>query len=500
VSAEGRKPIDLSVYAAGAPTEEPDSSAETASDEPTSVPARRVEESRPLAVAPSPAPPAGRPGKPPPKHTYSWWFDRLRGGAITSADYAQWRRQVAEGPIHAWDGTPLAGLALRRARHELLGTYDDLPPIRAMGEYEDLPVPGGSPGGFLIPGLLKDGHQPFLGGNPKSGRSTLVCDLTATLVSPGYQFLQHFPPAEVDTSEGAPFWGGVVVVNAENPPKDYEEEMRERLAGLPARQHPEFTAAALEYVALIHLEDYGGPASFDLTDPAKYEQWSVLLSGQPGPPFFLIVDGYTAILTEAGKDPEDYNPLGTAQRRLTREMGTRRSLAVGHNILSGGHPVGGTLSKAWSDGLWTLSKAGDAHDAPRWFATEGRMTARGVSRLTVSRDPDGRLRATRSRSRGRAEEVADRPAGDASPADLTEVPATATTGPSVKEMTKEYVGRANAAGYGPSARDLRQNVAARNPEVDQARDELVAAGELVVRPRVGRGGGLALWLVDPVGE
>jgi len=64
----------------------------------------------------------------------------------------------------------------------------------------------------------------------------------------------------------------------------------------------------------------------------------------------------------------------------------------------------------------------------------------------------------------------------------------------IKAAILEYVGRCNAAGHGPSVREVRENVSGRNPVKDRALADLVVTGHLVVKDRVGRGGGNSYWL------
>ncbi|HEU5025240.1 MAG TPA: AAA family ATPase [Spirillospora sp.] len=283
---------------------------------------------------------------------------------------------IREGALTRDDGTPITGRPAQRVRDRLLGTYDHLP------RWGDRDRRDEAPRRMLIPGLWPWGHIPVLGGNAKAGKTTIVADLAKALVLPGYRFLGHFDPVEGleypnpdrDDEDDVPppdrnRGRGVVLINAETPRDDMEAAVG------TDRGWGSFTPDALR---VAHLEDMGGASWFDVTDPEKYDRWAHELTAceecdgsDELPPFAVIVDGVTAIL---GGDMNRYGEWYAAFRRLLREIDVPNGLAVFHNTMSGGHPMGGVGSQTGADGLWRYS-SGDSDDpaSSRWFSVNPRL-------------------------------------------------------------------------------------------------------------------------------
>ncbi|SNS11474.1 AAA domain-containing protein [Actinomadura meyerae] len=283
---------------------------------------------------------------------------------------------IRQGQLTQDDGTPITGRPAQRVRDRLLGTYDHLPQWGDRDRRDD------APRRMLISGLWPWGHIPVLGGNAKAGKTTLVADLAKALVLPGYRFLGHFDPVteleywnwedDDDAEEPPPDRNrgrGVVLINAETPRDDMEAAVG------PDRGWGSFTPDALR---IAHLEDMGGASWFDVTDPEKYDRWAHELTAceecdgsDELPPFAVIVDGVTAIL---GGDMNRYGEWYAAFRRLLREIDVPNGLAVFHNTMSGGHPMGGVGSQTGADGLWRYS-SGDSDDpaSSRWFSVNPRL-------------------------------------------------------------------------------------------------------------------------------
>lgn len=295
----------------------------------------------------------------------------------------QMERIVREGVICDDDGEPFDAHTTKLLRTRLAAT--PRPESLPLGYSRS----SRQPVRWLIPGLWRWGTYPMLGGNPKAGKSTILCDLSAALTVPGRRFLDHFEPADVLTGEtrygDEPLPLYVRVLNAENPPDAFEEELR--AAGCSDRN---------EFFEITHLEQMGSPDSFDVTDPENYEAWVHYLTeceDCDGTDFYtptvLLVDGLTAIL---GGDTDRYGEWYPAFRRLMREVGIPNALVTAHATLAGGHLMGGAEAQAGPDGLWAYSSSdGDNPGSQRSFSVVPRMGGTAVPPTRVHRGEDGRL-------------------------------------------------------------------------------------------------------------
>lgn len=319
---------------------------------------------------------------------------------------------VREGDLYTDDGTPITGVTAQRLRHRLLGTYRHLPSRRerrSAGQRR-----------MLIPGLWPWGTIPMLGGNPKAGKTTLVADLVTALVVPGYRFLDHFDPVEdmrfpeseafLDRLEFqvGPGFGendpdpdhdrarGVVLINAETPPEDFEAALGLDREVLDVDDGEPLLLG--EVLKVEHLEDLGGARLFDVTDPEVFDMWVYRLAecfecdgSDDWTPYVVIVDGVTAILHGAGKGVEAYGEWYAAFRSLMRAIDVPNALAVAHNTMSGGHLMGGVEAQAGADGLWTYSS--DNSDDPtstRRFSVRPRLGGVEIPPTRVVLNEQGR--------------------------------------------------------------------------------------------------------------
>lgn len=102
----------------------------------------------------------------------------------------------------------------------------------------------------------------------------------------------------------------------------------------------------------------GGPSSFDLTDPEKFEQRTRVLTqcdvcegNDNVGPFAVIVDNLTAVLRALGSNVQEHVSEHFEQfRALLKEIDTEHGLAVTHGTKQEGTALGGTISAAASDG------------------------------------------------------------------------------------------------------------------------------------------------------
>ncbi len=387
-----------------------------------------------------------------------------------------------KGVITDRRGRRLDGAALDRMRHRLLGTYDHLPQSRVFADRLGV---GSTPDRrWLITGLLPWGTYPMLGGNPKAGKTTLVVDLVPSLIVPGRKFLDYFEVPEVPEED---FGAGLWLINAETPAEDLDGALRRELGHLI-----DGTWYPSEFVHVEHLqEDLGGPRMFDLTDPTVYDMWfhrltecSVCDGSDFAPPFMLILDGLTAVLDGS---TARYGEWYSKFRQLMHAVDIPNALAVGHNVMSGEHLMGGVESMAGPDGLMTYSSVNpDDPVSKRRFSVRPRLGGVAIPPTEVTISDDGRLRWN-PKGKGRSptvpsDQLAPQPSAPLEPARTT------------RDLVVEYVRGCNALGHGPSLTEVRANVPGRNPEVDQAVNDLVREGVLEVRARKQRGGGHAYWL------
>lgn len=328
----------------------------------------------------------------------------IHDGKAHQFDYFEWvstwrehperrdsmERIAREGMLTDDDDAPITGAAEKRLRARLLRTYADI--ASNFGGS----IGNGEPRRFLVPGLWPWGTIPALGGNWKAGKSTIVTDLTRTLLIPDYRFLGHFGPADLATEERE---RGIVVVNAETPAIDFENGIFDSMTDDEwERLNSVVGGDVWAFLKVEHLEELGGANLMDLTDPDIYDLWVSRLAqcmecdgSDDTTPSLVIVDGVTAILQAAGKDTEEFGHWYAAFRRLLRECDIPNGLATGHNTMNGGHLMGGTSASAHPDGLWTYSSDSvDEPNAPRRFSVRPRMGGAVVPKTRVVLNEEGR--------------------------------------------------------------------------------------------------------------
>lgn len=302
---------------------------------------------------------------------------------------------VLHGVITDDRGLPLPEPQQGWMKDRLTGVHEGQP--RAMDQLLSSRRRRTGPRRMLIPGLWPWGHKPSLSGNHKAGKSDLVTrELVPALVVPGFRFLDHFDPAQIDPAELS---RGIWVINAETPSEDYDASM-EWLRNVPVVVEDggeKVTVNAADLVTVWHLEDHGGASAFDVTNPAKYDQWAGRLAECDvcdgtdfWTPFVVIVDGLTKIL---GGTTDRYAEWDAKFSELMNAYGVPNALWVGHSTMAGGHGMGGVEALGGPDGLWVYSSDNpDRTDSTRRFWTLPRMGGVVVPPQPVRKDPDERLR------------------------------------------------------------------------------------------------------------
>ena len=391
-------------------------------------------------------------------HTLDEWYDLWDASSDHQREkMAEWASQAQ---VSLDDGARLTGAALFRMRQRLISRH--VPGVLPLGSPLAKPKP---PQRSLIRGLWQWGTIPTLGGPPKVGKTTLLVNLAATLVVPGFRFLDHFDPVELTEDERA---SGVWLINAETPPVALEDELKALI--------PEKYRSTLH---VWHLETEGGAGTFDLTEPDLYDEWLLRLTNcedcdgsDDWGPMAVLADGMTAFLAASGKSTAAYGLWYAQFRRLMREVGTPNAIASGHNVMRGGHLMGGVEASAPGDGLWSydLGKGGT-----RKFSVRPRLGGSAVPKMDVTMR-EGRLVAKVKPNQSKAAEVK---------------PPSAP----MRDRALAYVTERNAEGVGPSQREVRAAVEGDNKAVDKALADLTSDGVLETKPREGRGGGLAYWAV-----
>jgi hypothetical protein len=304
------------------------------------------------------------------------WDENIADGYWTAVEIELATRRLNDGRFLSPDGSVMPEANARRLRHRILGTYG----FHALSR-DRVQVP---PGRWLIPGLWRWGHIPMLAGNPKAGKTSLLIEMTAALLIPGYRFLGTFEPAELTDDERE---RGVWLFNAETPAGDFNEGLE--AVGLSLDD---------ERLHVVHLEFEGGEASaLDLTDPEHYARWEFDLiqcwecQGEDDQaPIAVLVDGLTAILSN---DMTRYGTWYHEFRSLMRSLDVPNAIASGHATQAGGHLMGGVEAQAQADGLWTYSSmSADDTTSKRYFSVRPRLGGAAVPRTQIVME-DGRLLA-----------------------------------------------------------------------------------------------------------
>lgn len=360
---------------------------------------------------------------------------------------------AGEGEFVWPESHPLAGRALHRVlanqmRVQLTRGAKPLPKT----EFQGLTEEDAEERLWAIPLLWPEGTHCTLGGPDKAGKSTFVASLVAALVVPDCPFLRKFEPVE-DT--GRTVW----VINCETPKVDFENGLDR--AGVAARDD-------LSVLYVDHLRDMGGPARFDLTQPAIFDEWKDRMlacfecDGTDFlTPHFVIVDGLTAIAHAVGKSPElYYGQWFVAFRQLMDFLGIPNSLVVAHTGKDGKHLLGGVESSANQDGLWIL-------DAAHRFSVQSRMGGENIPPTKIELDAAGQPRAV-SRSIG-----------------IPTDPAAQQTEPSLVERVLSLLESVHPREL--RIGEIRSALGGDAAAVDRAVRDIVADGRLIRTGKEGRG-------------
>lgn len=381
-----------------------------------------------------------------------------------------------EGDIIGSDGEPMPRGNANRLRTRLRN------PEARFSALERLKLaPRASDGErrFVIPGLQPWGTFPLLTGQPKAGKTTLVADYVAALMDSNRSFVDRFPAATLTLEERN---RGIVVINAETPPEDFEDELLRQVG-----------SELMGYVAVIHLELLpGGAASYDVTELENFERSSddlvdcTLCDGEDDwTPVCVIVDGLTAILAAAGKGTDSYGRWIARFRAQMRELNIPNGLIVAHSTLAGTHSMGGTSAIASSDGNWNYRMSDPDNAASiRRFSTVPRIGGVAVPPTRV-RLVDGRLRA--DKATGEPESASGEDASSSiSGSDVIEL--------RVLAFVREH--HLKTGGW-PTKSQFR-SVIGTPARVEDARAALVEKGSLLERKLQRRGGGIEYALPEEV--
>ena len=331
-------------------------------------------------------------------------------------------------------------------------------------------------GRWVIPGVWPWGHMPQLTGQPKAGKTSVVVNLVASLLVPGRRFLDYFEPSGLTQDDRH---RGITLINAETPADALVAELM-----TATEEDPE----ARRWLDPVHLEQEGGAAVFDLTDPGLFDQWAHTLTScwdcdrsDDWTPSVVIVDNLTAILAAAGKGVEQYSVLYAKIRSLMTELRVPNLLVVGHSTLAGSHSMGGTEALAGPDGLWNLAM--DNVDDPRSarrFSVIPRMGGAVVPPLRVVRTGSGHL------------VVPSDADSDGSRAESASVEADQHSEAAVEERVRAKLRDAGVAGLRKTEVTGRGRFA---QPVREALARMVASGEVIEHPE---GQGFRYWLAEAV--
>lgn len=214
---------------------------------------------------------------------------------------------------------------------------------------------------FAVDSLLGDGHNAALTAQFKTGKTTLMGNLTQTFAD-GTPFLGQFPVRQLA--------GRVGIWNYEMEEDDFLDYLR----GLGIA-HP-------ERIATRHLKGYSYPLRSPLAveDAVKWltvndievwiaEPWSGVISGSASENSNDEIGSVTAIIDQ-----------------IKRESGVRNFITAVHTgraeqSVGNEHARGATKLDDWVDARWVYTRDGEA----RYLRVEGRMV--GLSETAVDFDP-----------------------------------------------------------------------------------------------------------------
>ena len=218
---------------------------------------------------------------------------------------------------------------------------------------------------WLLEDLWPLGGRVMLTAPAKGGKTTMMGNLVRTLAD-GAPFLDRFAPVNLSETGGR-----VVLLDTEMT----EGHLARWLRAVQVR-HP-------ERVRVVSLR--GRVQTLDPTEPANRAQWARILAGAQT----VILDPVGPVLAALGLEENSSTDVGgffTGWDALMAEAGVQNSLIVHHHGHGGERARGSSKFADSCDALWTLTRKGDADDAPRYFRAMGRDVSvpEGVLEFTPS--------------------------------------------------------------------------------------------------------------------
>ncbi len=297
------------------------------------------------------------------------WEDRRWLSRAGESERARWLDAFERGDLYV-EGVRLGENQARRQRSAITGKFRDPPPVW------DATIEG--PTRALIPGLQTyDSFPAFIA--PKWwGKTSLITQLGAALVIPGFRFLGVFGPVQVSRDDEE---RDVVLINPETRPAAFHEDLlaagllydnshSER--ALPYYYHPDSPRVLI----VEHLRKMsGGPTALDVTDPVKWEWWeNRLIERVNGAPLYLVADSITSIVGNQTARARDF---ASAFRQLMEAVGVAAGLGILHSPMNPNvhTAMEGLESMAEWDGAWfgSASEFPPRSSSKRAFWTMPRM-------------------------------------------------------------------------------------------------------------------------------
>ncbi|MFC9716929.1 AAA family ATPase [Micrococcus luteus] len=236
---------------------------------------------------------------------------------------------------------------------------------------------------WLIRDLWPLGGRVMFTAPAKGGKTTMTGNLIRALAD-GDPFLSAFPVTNAPTSPGS-----IVVLDTEMT----EGTLSRWLQALDVHHH--------ERVRVVPLR--GRTHTLNPTEPANRARWVPILAGAD----VVILDPVGAVLSALNLEENSSTDVGrflTGWDALMLEAGVSNSLISHHHGHSGERARGSSKFADSCDALWTLTRKGDAEDAPRFFRAMGRDVS--VPEGALDFTPSTRLLSYMAGSRGPSESEA----------------------------------------------------------------------------------------------
>lgn len=249
------------------------------------------------------------------------------------------------------EGQILYELHRLRVRQEAQRRLDDenrepvaLPSIKGLDVLlaePDTPTP------FLIEGVASAGSRNLLSAQYKAGKTTLLGNLTRSLVD-GEPFLGHFG------------------VQAGQRVALFDNELNENTMRRWLRDQRIQNAAAVSVVTMR-----GRVGTFNLLDDRCRTQWATRLADLGTS--YLMLDCLRPVLDALGLDENrDAGRFLVAFDALLQEAGIADALVVHHMGHAGERSRGDSRLQDWPDAIWRLVREDDEPGSPRYFTAFGR--------------------------------------------------------------------------------------------------------------------------------